>query len=86
MPETLNYTTVSAIHTLWLAARTESLSVRWVSIIDPVGATQSLDVPANWRFTALLCIGWSSEFDMVPELERAGWQARDTLCRKVVQR
>ena len=86
MPETLDYSTVSAIHTLWLAARAEGLGVGWVSIIDPVGATQSLDVPANWRFTALLCIGWSSVTDTVPELERAGWQARDTLCRKVLER
>ena len=86
MPKTLDYSTISAIHTLWLAARAEGLGIGWVSIIDPVGATQSLDVPANWYFTALLCIGWPSNTDTVPELEPAGWQARDTLCRKVLER
>jgi 5,6-dimethylbenzimidazole synthase len=86
MPETLDYSTVSAIHTLWLAARAEGLGVGWVSIIDPKAVTKSLDVPSGWRFTALLCIGWPSDTDTVPELERAGWQARDTLCRKVLER
>ncbi len=48
MPETTAYSTVMAIHTLWLAARAVGIGLGWVSIIDPVAVTQALDVPADW--------------------------------------
>ena len=35
MPETIRYSVVAAIQTLWLAARAEGLGVGWVSILDP---------------------------------------------------
>jgi len=35
MPETALYSTVCAIHNLWLAARSEGVVVGWVSILDP---------------------------------------------------
>ena len=34
MPETLDYSVVNAVHTLWLAARAEGIGVGWVSILD----------------------------------------------------
>lgn len=76
MPETLSYSVVLAIHTLWLAARTRGLGVGWVSILDPQQVMQVLDVPQDWKFVAYLCIGYPVEEHTDPELERHGWQER----------
>src|ERR1700693_3733597 len=35
MPETLRYSVVAAVQTLWLAARAEGLGLGWVSILQP---------------------------------------------------
>lgn len=86
MPETLRYSAVLAIHTLWLAARAKGLGLGWVSIIDPVAATATLDVPNNWRFVAYLCLGLPAGDHIEPELQRKGWQSREAVCRKVLQR
>jgi len=74
MPEMLAYSTVTAVHTLWLAARVENLGVGWVSILDPAGVEALFDVPDNWRFTAYLCLGHPQTDDDTPLLHRAGWQ------------
>jgi 5,6-dimethylbenzimidazole synthase len=76
MPETLRYSVVGAVHTLWLAARAEGIGVGWVSILEPDVVTDALDVPADWTLVAYLCVGWPVEEHLDPELERAGWQAR----------
>jgi len=76
MPETIRYSVVAAIQTLWLAARAEGLGVGWVSILDPDAARATLDLPAHWSFVAYLCIGWPEEEHDDPELERHGWQER----------
>lgn len=76
MPETLVYSTVCAIHTLWLAARAAGLGVGWVSILDPVRLARDLAMPAAWRFTGYLCMGYPEEEHLDPELERHGWEAR----------
>jgi len=78
MPETLRYSVVGAVHTLWLAARAEGLGVGWVSILEPDVVTKALDVPPDWTLVAYLCLGWPVEEHLDPELERAGWQARAT--------
>jgi 5,6-dimethylbenzimidazole synthase len=77
MPETIRYSVVAAVHTFWLAARCEGLGVGWVSILDPIAATSTLDVPATWSLVAYLCVGWPQEEHDDPELERLGWQARE---------
>ena len=82
MPETLRYSVVTAVQTLWLAARAEGLGVGWVSILDPDAACKTLDLPCDWSLVAYLCIGWPEEEHDDPELERYGWQERlgdDTL-------
>ncbi|WP_279482728.1 5,6-dimethylbenzimidazole synthase [Aureimonas sp. SK2] len=76
MPETLDHSAVLAIHTLWLAARAAGVGLGWVSILDPAAVHAALDVPADWRFVAYLCLGWPVEDSDVPELERAGWESR----------
>ena len=76
MPETLRYSVVTAVQTLWLAARAEGLGVGWVSILDPQAVCRTLDLPATWSLVAYLCIGWPEEEHDDPELERHGWQER----------
>ena len=79
MPETLAYSTVLAIHGLWLAARAMNLGVGWVSILDPKQVERVLDVEPSWQLTAYLCIGHPKFDDDTPELERVGWQeSKDT--------
>ncbi len=77
MPETRRYSTVCALYTFWLAARARSLGVGWVSILDPGGIAEALDVPRAWTFIGYLCVGFPREEHLIPELERAGWQARE---------
>jgi 5,6-dimethylbenzimidazole synthase len=74
MPETLIYSTIIAIHSLWLAARSANLGVGWVSILEPTEIQCCLDVPPSWHFTAYLCLGYAAFDDDTPELERLGWQ------------
>ncbi|HUW74790.1 MAG TPA: 5,6-dimethylbenzimidazole synthase, partial [Methyloceanibacter sp.] len=76
MPETLDYSVVTAVHTLWLAARAEGIGMGWVSILDPARMTEILEVPADWVFIGLLCLGYPQAEDDTPALERAGWEHR----------
>ena len=76
MPETLCWSVVTAVHTLWLAARAHGVGLGWVSIIDPAAMNALVDVPAGWRFVALLCLGYPERESETPELVRHGWQDR----------
>ncbi len=76
MGETVAYSVVMAIHTLWLALRAEGVGLGWVSILDPVTITAALDVPAGWQFIGYLCIGYPAQDYATPELEREGWEHR----------
>ena len=75
-PETIAYSAVIAVHTLWLAARAAGIGVGWVSILDPAAVATALEVPARWRFIGYLCLGYAREASDAPELERAGWEHR----------
>ncbi len=86
MPETLCYSVVGAVQTLWLAARAHGLGVGWVSIIEPEIVTNALDVPASWKLVAYLCVGWPAEEHLDPELERHGWQQRIDVAPLIVRR
>ena len=76
MPETLDYSVVNAVHTLWLAARAEGIGLGWVSILDPKVIAAILDVPGEWVFIGHLCIGYPQAADDTPALEREGWEHR----------
>lgn len=76
MPETVAYSVVTAIHTLWLAARAEGIGMGWISILDPSRLASDLDVPSHWLFIGYFCLGYPLETDDCPELERAGWERR----------
>lgn len=86
MPETLDYSAVMAVHTLWLAARAQGVGVGWVSIVEPAHIDRILDVPQGWALVAYLCIGWPEEEHEDPELVRLGWQERVDVARFIVSR
>lgn len=86
MPETLDYSTVMAIFTLWLAARTHGVGMGWVSILDPGEITRILEVPDGWSLTAYLCLGYPAAEDDTPALARAGWEDRDAAARSLIRR
>ncbi len=75
MPETLSYSTVTAIHTLWLIARTHNVGVGWVSIVDPNRIGEILQTPDSWKLTGYLCLGYPEHDETLPELHRRHWQA-----------
>jgi len=86
MPEMIEYSAVTAVHTIWLAARAQGLGMGWVSILDPQAVATLLRVPADWKFIGYFCLGYPDCEDMVPELERAGWERREPSSSVIVKR
>jgi 5,6-dimethylbenzimidazole synthase len=76
MPEMIDYSAVTAVHTIWLAARARGIGMGWVSILDPADVAATLDIPADWKFIGYFCLGYPQHDDTVPELERMGWEER----------
>ncbi|MFI5001725.1 MAG: 5,6-dimethylbenzimidazole synthase [Reyranellales bacterium] len=76
MRESLRYSVVAAVQTLWLAARADGLGMGWISILEPDVVTRALDVPAAWTLVAYLCLGLPAEEHLDPELERHHWEVR----------
>ena len=86
MPETLAYSAANAVYTFWLAARAEGIGAGWVSILEPEIVKGALDVPADWKLVAYLCVGYPVEAHDAPELQRAGWESRDERAVTVYRR
>jgi 5,6-dimethylbenzimidazole synthase len=86
MPETIEYSAVMAIHTIWLAARAEGIGVGWISILGPSRVAEILDVPTDWTFIAYLCLGYPAEENDTPALQREGWETRRAPDSVIVRR
>jgi 5,6-dimethylbenzimidazole synthase len=86
MPQMIEYSAVLAVHTLWLAARTESIGVGWISILEPSDVAEILDTPPGWTFVGYLCIGYPVAECETPALERNGWESRRPPSETVVYR
>jgi 5,6-dimethylbenzimidazole synthase len=76
MPEMAEYSVVTAIYTLWLAARAEGIGMGWVSILQPQQINAILDVPPDWRLIGHFCLGYAEADDDCPALERRRWEHR----------
>jgi 5,6-dimethylbenzimidazole synthase len=86
MPEMAEYSTVTAVFSLWLAARAEGIGMGWVSILEPLGVAKALDVPVDWRFIGYFCLGYPQLEDDSPELERVGWEQRQPAADRILHR
>jgi 5,6-dimethylbenzimidazole synthase len=86
MPEMAEYSVVTAVTAMWLAARAEGIGMGWVSILDPARVKAILEVPAAWRFIGYFCLGFPEDEHVQPELERAGWERRRPVSGFVLRR
>jgi 5,6-dimethylbenzimidazole synthase len=86
MPEMADYSVVTAVTTMWLAARAEGIGMGWVSILDPDELSAALDIPRDWRLIGYFCIGYPETSSDQPELERAGWEHRRPPSDHIVRR
>jgi len=86
MPEMIEYSAVTAVHTIWLAARAQGIGLGWISILDPAKIATILDVPMTWKLIGYFCLGYPEAEDPVPELEQAGWQERIPMSSAVIRR
>jgi 5,6-dimethylbenzimidazole synthase len=86
MPEMAEYSVVTAVTTMWLAARAEGIGMGWVSILDPVAVSDALDIPRDWRLIGYFCIGYPEIEDARPELEREGWEHRRAATDHILRR
>ena len=76
MPEMIEYSAVTAVHTIWLAARAQNIGMGWVSILDPRAVAAILDVPIEWKFIGYFCLGYPQAAGKLPELQRSRWERR----------
>jgi len=86
MPEMIEYSVVSAVGMMWLAARAEGVGMGWVSILDPARVRGILDVPADWSFIGYFCLGYPQGESSEPELACAGWESRRPAADCVLRR
>ena len=86
MPEMIEYSAVTAVHTIWLAARAQGVGLGWISILDPTAIAAILDVPSTWKLIGYFCLGYPKAEDTVPELEQARWEQRAPMASAIVRR
>lgn len=86
MPEMAEYSVVTAVTTMWFAARAEGIGMGWVSILDPRAVADALDIPRDWRLIGYFCIGYPETEDDRPELEREGWEHRRAATDHILRR
>lgn len=86
MPEMIEYSAVTAVHTIWLAARAQGIGMGWVSILDPKTVRTILNIPDEWKFIGYFCLGFPQADDDIPELERAGWERRRLPSSVIIRR
>jgi len=86
MPEMIDYSVVTAVHTIWLAARAQGIGMGWVSILDPAAVAAALHVSAAWKFIGYFCLGYPQADDTVPELEQMGWEQRRLSSSVIIRR
>jgi 5,6-dimethylbenzimidazole synthase len=86
MPEMIEYSAVTAVHTIWLAARAQGIGMGWVSILEPALVAAQLRVPPEWKFIGYFCLGYPLTEDAIPELEQMGWERRRSPAVSIIRR
>jgi 5,6-dimethylbenzimidazole synthase len=86
MPEMIEYSVVTAVHTIWLAARALGIGLGWVSILHPQTVAAVLQAPAEWKFIGYFCLGYPLIDATVPELEQVGWEERRSPAAVTIKR
>jgi 5,6-dimethylbenzimidazole synthase len=86
MAEMIEYSAVTAVHTIWLAARAQGIGMGWVSILDPQAVAALLQTPSEWKFIGYFCLGYPQAEEAVPELAQCGWERRRLPASVVVRR
>ena len=86
MPEMIEYSAVTAVHTMWLAARARGIGMGWISILDPQKVAALLGVPPEWKFIGYFCLGYPEAEGTVPELEQLGWEERRRPANFIIRR
>ncbi len=86
MPEMIEYSAVTAVHTIWLAARAQGIGMGWVSILEPKAVAAILNVSAEWKFIGYFCLGYPQADDTIPELEQSGWEQRQLPSSIIIRR
>lgn len=74
-----------AIQNMWLAARAEGLGMGWVSIFDPAKLGTLLNMPADAKPLAVLCLGHVSTFYKEPMLVETGWAKEKPLSEMLME-
>ncbi len=84
--ETLIYSTICAIHTLWLYLTSQELSMGWVSILNFEELTKDLSLNTKWTPMGYFCIGKpATNYQDMPMLSLQNWNSHlkePTLIRK----
>ncbi len=73
MPDMDLASVACAIQNMWLAARAEGIGLGWVSLFDPIQLANLLNMPADSRPIAILCIGHVEKFYEKPMLIEQNW-------------
>ena len=85
MPE-MDVASVScAIQNMWLSARAEGLGLGWVSMFDPIELGQLLNMPADAKPIAVLCIGHVASFYKEPMLVEENWKTEKPLSKMLME-
>lgn len=74
-----------AIQNMWLAARAEGLGLGWVSLFDPIDLSQLLNMPADAKPIAVLCLGHVDSFYKEPMLVETGWKIEKPLAEMLME-
>ena len=74
-----------AIQNMWLAARAEGLGMGWVSLFDPIKLGALLNMPADAKPIAVLCLGHVATFYKEPMLVEAGWATEKPLSEMLME-
>lgn len=85
LPEMDMASVACAIQNLWLAARAEGLGMGWVSMFDPIKLGALLNMPADAKPIAILCLGHVEAFYRAPMLTEEGWAEERPLSEFVME-